>query len=64
MPSYLYRCEECDTEIEITHSIKDEDVVKVCPECQSDKFKRLIAAGSSFVLIGGGWARDNYSKSS
>jgi putative FmdB family regulatory protein len=64
MPCYVYFCETCNAEIEITHSIKDEDIVKACPECQSDKFKRLIAGGSNFVLVGGGWAKDNYSKSS
>lgn len=64
MPCYVYFCEDCDSEIELTHSIKDEDVVKVCPECQSDKFKRLIAGGTSFTLVGGGWFREGYSKSS
>ena len=63
MAVYLYFCEDCQKEIELTHSIKDEDVVKVCPECQSDNFVRLISGGASFVLKGGGWYRERYSKS-
>jgi len=59
MPTYIYFCENCKKEIEVFHSIKEE--LKKCPECNLDKFKKLIAGGSNFILNGGGWAKEGYS---
>jgi len=56
MPIYEYRCEACDhTFDKIT---KYEDKVQECAECGASS-KRLISAGS-FILRGGGWAKDGY----
>jgi putative FmdB family regulatory protein len=69
MPTYLYSCPSCG-EFEYEHSIKDE--LEYCPLCSKPdpaapdvhkmpcKVKRLIAKGGGFILIGGGWAADNY----
>lgn len=62
MPTYLYMCPVCVKEFEVFHSIKDE--LKECPICHDKEHapKRLIAPGGSFILSGGGWAREGYSK--
>lgn len=63
MPTYLYKC-EIHGEFEETHSIKEK--LEECPKCKEEninppkKLDRLIPKGSSFILSGSGWARDNY----
>jgi len=62
MPTYLYSCDECKKEFEAFHSIKEE--LNECPHCReegkdSDPPKKLISK-STFVLLGGGWAKDQY----
>lgn len=64
MPTYLYFCEACNKEFEEYHSIKDE--LKECPKCKLEERpaippKKLIN-GSSFILLGNCWGKDNYSK--
>lgn len=60
MATYIYECSICG-EFEATHSMKD--VLEECPKCKEENrispVKRLIAP-SSFVLLGGGWAREGY----
>lgn len=66
MPTYLYKCDIHD-EFEVEHSIKK--ILTVCPKCEEEgidppnKVVRLIANGTSFILVDGksGWARNNYS---
>jgi putative FmdB family regulatory protein len=62
MPTYTYKC-EIHNEFEQTHSIKEK--LEICPKCEQEnlepqKVVRLISGGTSFVLSGGGWAKDNY----
>jgi putative FmdB family regulatory protein len=62
MPTYTYFCEKCDKEFEEFHSIKDQ--LEECPTCKKNGEaavapKRLIN-GSSFILLGGGWAAEGY----
>jgi predicted nucleic acid-binding Zn ribbon protein len=69
MPTYTYECPVCG-EFEYEHSIKEE--LDTCPICTKDKncwtgnmlappkVKRLISSGGSFILVGSGWAKDNY----
>lgn len=73
MLTYLYECPK-HGEFEHQHSITEE--LEFCPFCQSEcqtdlivvspqvphKVKRLIASGSTFILSGGGWAKEGYSK--
>ena len=43
MPTYEYRCEECDRRASIVQRYEEYGVVDVkCPHCGSDKLKRLI----------------------
>lgn len=63
MPTYTYRC-EVHGEFEVEHSMKEK--LEDCPKCQSEglvpkKVVRLISGGTQFMLMGSGWARDNYS---
>ncbi len=63
MPTYLYCCKE-HGEFEEFHSITSQ--LDECPKCKaegktSEPPTRLIASGSTFILTGSGWAKDNYS---
>lgn len=57
--TYEYACNCCDYQFEIEQSIKD-DPLQECPRCCVAALKRLIS-GTSFILKGSGWYRDNYS---
>lgn len=64
MPTYFYQC-DIHGEFEFQQKITEEPL-QFCPQCQEENKpssapKRLIAP-TNFVLVGGGWARDNYSK--
>lgn len=62
MPTYEYECEKCKKVFEAEQKISDaplsthEGGRKPC----GGKVKRLISGSSSFVLKGGGWAKDGY----
>jgi putative FmdB family regulatory protein len=63
MPTYTYKCKIHD-EFDVVHSIKE--CLEHCPKCEEEKLEpqkviRLISGGTTFVLSGGGWAKDNYS---
>jgi hypothetical protein len=72
MPTYLYEC-PIHEEFEYQHSISEE--LEYCPKCEDEaegdltvngrrtfqKVKRLIASGGTFILVGGGWAKQGYS---
>ena len=63
MPTYVYKC-PVHGEIEVEHSMSD--LLEICPRCidenkaEPEKVVRLISGGTSFTLVGGGWAKDNY----
>ncbi len=59
VPQYDYRCDACEHEFEVDQSIKDDPICK-CPKCGKKKVKRLISAGTTFVLQGKGWFKDGY----
>ena len=63
MPTYTYCC-KIHGEFDQEHSIKDK--LENCPKCQEEglepqKVVRLISSGGTFILAGGGWAREGYS---
>lgn len=62
MPTYEYRCNECQNEFETEQRIKDAPL-KDCPKCGKPALERLISA-TAFQLKGGGWYKDLYSSSS
>ena len=64
MAIYDYECSICGT-FEVQQSIKDPPLDE-CPNCKKDgktsgKPTKLISK-TSFILAGGGWAADKYSK--
>lgn len=62
MPVYEYRCMKCKREVELQQSINDETVPLCCEDsCGGIAMQRVISS-TSFVLVGGGWGRDGYSK--
>jgi putative FmdB family regulatory protein len=65
MARYDYFCTECNEEFEVEQKITDEPLNE-CPKCKENNKpptppKRLISR-SNFILTGGGWAADKYSK--
>jgi putative FmdB family regulatory protein len=68
MPTYEYRCEDCEHRFERFQSITARPLRK-CPECGKPKLARLIGAGSGIIFKGSGFYQtdyrsENYSKSS
>lgn len=53
MPTYTYRCENCNLEIEQVQKITDDPLI-TCPECTHETLKRVIQA-NPFLLKGSGW---------
>ena len=61
---YDYGCKNCGHKFEAEQSMND-DALSKCPVCWDEtSLRRIITGGAGFVLKGGGWAADNYSKSS
>lgn len=58
MPVYEYRCSECNFEMSVLQKLSD-DPPKCC-KCTSDKDMTKLISTTSFLLKGGGWAKDNY----
>ena len=50
MPTYEYKCNNCDHSFEIVQSMKDK-VKRKCPECKKSRLKRVL--GTPFVFVKG-----------
>jgi len=61
MPIYVYECEECKVTIEELQKFSD-DALTDCEECGSENSLHRMVEVSSFVLKGGGWYKDGYTK--
>jgi putative FmdB family regulatory protein len=62
VPTYAYRCKECNAEFEMVQKIT-EPPLTTCTRCGQAAATRQIFA-SSFVLKGGGWYADGYGRGS
>jgi len=60
MPTYEYRCKECEHEFEKFQSMM-EDPVEVCPAC-GGRVKRLISSGAGLIFKGSGFYITDYKK--
>ncbi len=60
MPIYEYRCDGCDKTFEVIQKFSD-DPIKECIHCSGEDVEKLISQ-SSFILKGGGWHKDGYTK--
>lgn len=59
MPTYDYECDACGHKMEIFQGINDA-VVKKCPECKKNKFRRLFGSGAAIVFKGSGFYQTDY----
>jgi putative FmdB family regulatory protein len=58
MPTYDYRCKDCEHQFQIQQRMTDE-VLSECPEC-SGTLKRLIGAGAGLLFKGSGFYITDY----
>jgi len=59
MPTYDYRCNNCDNTWEIFQSIKDKKITR-CPKCQKETAERLISGGGGVIFRGDGFYATDY----
>jgi len=59
MPTYEYRCNECNHEFEVFQSIKS-DPVKECPSCGRLSVERIISSGGAVIFKGSGFYQTDY----
>ena len=60
MPTYDYKCKECENEFEKFQQMTDKPVKK-CPKCDG-KVQRLIGTGAGVVFKGSGFYETDYKK--
>lgn len=62
-PIYSFECQKCHKIFDIfedRNKLEHPNFIPICPDCKNDKCEKVIAP-TSFVLNGGGWAKDGYS---
>jgi putative FmdB family regulatory protein len=59
MPTYTYKCEKCDEEQDVFHSIVTEPDI-FCKKCNS-KCKRIFVGSTNFILKGTDWPSKGFS---
>jgi len=59
MPTYVFECQDCETQFEEFRKISEYDQPASCPNCESDNTKKVITA-VGFILKGDGWAGKNH----
>jgi len=59
MPTYEYRCGDCDHQFEVFQSIKDQAITE-CPKCHNQSVHRLIGSGTGLIFKGSGYYLTDY----
>ncbi len=59
MPTYDYKCDNCDHTMEAFQSITAKPLKK-CPECGKLKLKRLLGTGAGLIFKGSGFYETDY----
>jgi len=59
MPTYEYKCENCEHQFEQFQTITAKPL-RVCPECGKKKLNRLIGTGSGIIFKGSGFYQTDY----
>lgn len=54
MPTYTYKCSDCEHQFDIRQKISD-DKLTTCPECEKESLSKIITATGGFELKGKGW---------
>ena len=60
MPIYEYRCDDCGDLFEVLVSMGCREQ-QTCPNCGHKGATKMVSSGG-FILKGGGWYADGYSK--
>ncbi|MCE5318211.1 MAG: zinc ribbon domain-containing protein [Parachlamydia sp.] len=63
MPTYAYKCDACQHELETFQKIVDAPLTQ-CPQCHKETLRRGPGGGIGILFSGGGWAKDNYGQPS
>jgi len=58
MPIYEFQCTDCSTHVETMQ--KYSDPPPACDKCKAPMSKKV--SRTAFILAGGGWYRDGYTK--
>ncbi|MEE8437428.1 MAG: FmdB family zinc ribbon protein [Candidatus Neomarinimicrobiota bacterium] len=58
MPTYDYKCKECEHEFEYFQSMSD-DLLNECPQCKGE-IRRLISGGTGLIFKGSGFYSTDY----
>ncbi|HOK95853.1 MAG TPA: zinc ribbon domain-containing protein [Anaerohalosphaeraceae bacterium] len=59
MPTYEYKCDYCNYELEAFQSIAAKPLKK-CPECGKATLKRLLGTGAGLIFKGSGFYQTDY----
>jgi putative FmdB family regulatory protein len=59
MPTYEYKCDACGHEFEKFQSMTAAPI-KVCPECNKKKVRKLISTGAGLIFKGSGFYITDY----
>jgi putative FmdB family regulatory protein len=59
MPTYEYKCENCEHHFEQFQSITSKPL-RACPECGENKLNRLIGTGAGIIFKGSGFYQTDY----
>lgn len=59
MPTYEYKCDYCNYELEVFQSIAAKPLKK-CPECGRAALKRLLGTGAGLIFKGSGFYQTDY----
>lgn len=56
MPIYIFKCKDCEEEVELLQKMDEKP--PECPVCRRSMVKLMSA--TNFILNGHNWAKDNY----
>lgn len=59
MPTYEYRCDACNHELEELQSFSEKPLKK-CPKCRKMKLRRLLGTGAAILFKGAGFYQTDY----
>lgn len=61
MPTYDYKCENCESAFEFFQSMKD-DPITLCPQCGHNDLKKMVSLPAGLIFKGSGFYLTDYKK--
>ena len=58
MPTYAYRCDDCDVTFEVFKAMSDSDIPEACPGCEGET-RKVPNWGGNTILKGDDWTSKN-----